>query len=102
MNEKTDGRDHNPYGFSMAFAGGGVKAGMTHGATDEFGLRAIEDRVHVHDLHATMLHLFGLDHKRLTFPRWSRRTPHHQRRPGHSRNPGVMTDVARHQSSHVS
>jgi hypothetical protein len=68
MSEKSDGRDHNPYGFSMFMAGGGVKPGTTFGSTDEFGLRAVEGRVHVHDLHATMLHLMGLDHKRLTFP----------------------------------
>jgi hypothetical protein len=67
MTEGTDGRDHNPYGFSMFLAGGGIKAGYTHGTTDEFGLYAIEDRVHVHDLHATILHQLGLDHKRLTF-----------------------------------
>ncbi len=69
MNEGTDGRDHNPYGFSMFLGGGGVKGGITHGSTDEFGLRAVDDPVHVHDLHATILHLMGLDHKRLTFPR---------------------------------
>lgn len=69
MSEKSDGRDHNPYGFSMFMAGGGIKAGHTHGTTDEFGLRAVERRVHVHDLHATILHLMGLDHRRLTFPR---------------------------------
>jgi hypothetical protein len=68
MTEGKDGRDHNPYGFSMFFAGGGVKPGLTYGRTDEFGLHAVEDRVHVHDLHATILHLLGLDHKRLTFP----------------------------------
>ena len=68
MSEKSDGRDHNPYGFSMFLAGGGIKGGVTHGATDEFGLYAVEDRAHVHDLHATMLHLMGLDHRRLTFP----------------------------------
>jgi hypothetical protein len=68
MNEKTDGRDHNPYGFSMFLAGGGVKGGLTYGTTDEFGLRAVEGRVHVHDLHATILHALGLDHRRLTFP----------------------------------
>jgi Protein of unknown function (DUF1501) len=67
MTEGTDGRDHNPYGFSMFLAGGGIKPGFTHGTTDEFGLYAIEDRVHVHDLHATILHQLGLDHKRLTF-----------------------------------
>ena len=69
MNEKTKGRDHNPYGFSMFMAGGGIKPGLTFGATDEFGLKAIEGRVHVHDIHATILHQLGLDHKRLTFPR---------------------------------
>ena len=67
MTEGTDGRDHNPYGFSMFMAGGGIKPGITVGSTDEFGLKAVEDKVHVHDLHATMLHLLGLDHKRLTF-----------------------------------
>jgi hypothetical protein len=67
MSEGTDGRDHNPYGFSMFLAGGGVKPGVTVGATDEFGLKAVEDKVHVHDLHATILHLMGVDHKKLTF-----------------------------------
>ena len=69
MNEGSDGRDHNPYGFSMVFAGGGIKAGQTVGTTDEFGLRGVEERVHVHDLHATILHQMGMDHRRLTFPR---------------------------------
>jgi uncharacterized protein (DUF1501 family) len=64
---RTDGRDHNSYGFTMWLAGGGVKGGLTYGETDEFGFRAIEKRVHVHDLHATMLHLMGIDHERLTF-----------------------------------
>jgi hypothetical protein len=68
MNEKSDGRDHNPYGFSMFMAGGGVKAGSTFGTTDEFGLRGVDGKVHVSDLHATILHQLGLDHKRLTFP----------------------------------
>ncbi len=68
MSEKSDGRDHNPYGFSMFMAGGGVKPGISFGTTDEFGLRAVEEKVHVSDLHATWLHLLGLDHKRLTFP----------------------------------
>lgn len=61
------GRDHNPFGFTMWLAGGGVKPGYVHGATDEYGYFAIENKVHMHDLHATMLHLLGLDHKRLTF-----------------------------------
>ena len=62
-----DGRDHHPYGFTMWLAGGGVKGGIAYGATDEFGWDAISDRVHVHDLHATILHLLGLDHERLTY-----------------------------------
>jgi hypothetical protein len=61
------GRDHHSLGFSMWLAGGGVKGGLVHGATDEFGFRAIDKRMHVHDLHATVLHLMGLDHERLTF-----------------------------------
>jgi hypothetical protein len=61
------GRDHNPYGFSMWLAGGGVKGGHVHGATDEFGFKAVEQVVHVHDLHATILHLFGFDHEKFTF-----------------------------------
>jgi Protein of unknown function (DUF1501) len=67
MSESGKGRDHNPHGFSYWMAGGGVKGGTVHGATDAVGLRAEVDRVHVHDLHATILHLLGLDHKRLTF-----------------------------------
>jgi arylsulfatase A-like enzyme len=63
----TDGRDHNPHGFTMWLAGGGVKGGMAYGATDEYGYYAIENKMHVHDLHATLLHLLGLDHERLTF-----------------------------------
>ena len=61
------GRDHNHYGFSVWMAGGGIKGGTVHGATDEFGFKAEENPVSVHDLHATMLHLLGLDHKRLTY-----------------------------------
>ena len=61
------GRDHNPFGFTMWAAGGGVKPGLAYGATDEYGYFAVEDVVHMHDLHATMLHLLGMDHKRLTF-----------------------------------
>jgi hypothetical protein len=64
---KINGRDHNHYGFTMWLAGGGVKGGQVYGATDEFGFQAVEDRVHVHDLHATLLHLLGFDHKRLTY-----------------------------------
>ena len=61
------GRDHNHWGFTVWLAGGGVKGGMVHGATDEFGYRAVEKRVHVHDLHATILHLLGFDHTKLTY-----------------------------------
>lgn len=62
-----NGRDHNPFGFSMWLAGGGVKGGMTYGATDDFGFKAAEKPMHVHDLHATILHLLGFDHTRLTY-----------------------------------
>jgi len=62
-----NGRDHNHYGFSMWMAGGGVKGGHVHGATDETGFAASENKVHVHDLHATMLHLLGIDHEKLTY-----------------------------------
>jgi hypothetical protein len=62
-----DGRDHNPFGFSCWLAGGGVRGGLVYGATDEFGYHAVENRVEIHDLHATMLHLCGIDHERLTF-----------------------------------
>jgi len=61
------GRNHNPYGFSMWFAGAGVKGGIAYGATDELGFEAVEKRCHVHDLHATILHLMGLDHEKLTY-----------------------------------
>ena len=63
----TDGRDHNPYGFTIWLAGGGIKGGVSHGSTDDFGYRAVENKVEVHDLHATMLHLLGVDHTRQTF-----------------------------------
>jgi hypothetical protein len=65
--EGAKGRDHHSLGFSMWLAGGGVKGGFVHGATDELGMQAIADRMHVHDLHATILHLMGLDHERLTY-----------------------------------
>ena len=67
MTEGRDGRDHNPYGFTMWMAGGGVKGGQQIGITDEFGLHAVEKRAHVHDLHATVLYLLGLDHLLLTY-----------------------------------
>ena len=62
-----DGRDHNPQGYTMWLAGGGVKTGIRYGATDDYGYYAVEDKVHLHDLHATMLHLLGLDHLKLTY-----------------------------------
>ncbi|MGE0756875.1 MAG: DUF1501 domain-containing protein [Pirellulaceae bacterium] len=61
------GRDHNHHGFSIWLAGGGIRGGQAYGSTDEFGYRAVENRVHIHDLHATMLHLMGFDHRQLTF-----------------------------------
>jgi len=64
---KINGRDHNHYGFTTWMAGGGVKGGHVHGATDDFGFAAVQDPVHVHDLHATMLHLLGFDHEELTY-----------------------------------
>jgi hypothetical protein len=64
---KMNGRDHNHYGFTMWMAGGGVKGGHIHGATDEFGFQAVENKVHVHDLHATILHLLGFDHETFTY-----------------------------------
>ncbi len=63
----TDGRDHNQFGFSIWLAGGGVKGGTVYGATDDFGYKVVQDKVEIHDLHATMLHLFGIDHERLTY-----------------------------------
>jgi uncharacterized protein (DUF1501 family) len=72
MNEERDGskflgRDHHPHAFTIWLAGGGIRPGITIGATDELGYHVIEDRIEVHDLHATMLHLFGIDHERLTY-----------------------------------
>ena len=65
--EGNNGREHHPFGFTMWMAGGGVRPGHVHGATDEFGWHAVQDKVHVHDLHATILHLMGFDHERLTY-----------------------------------
>ena len=65
--EGNDGREHHPFGFTMWLAGAGIKGGMAYGATDEFGWHAVENKVHVHDLHATTLHLLGLDHEQLTY-----------------------------------
>jgi hypothetical protein len=67
MAQGSDGRDHNPYGFTVWLAGGGINGGTIHGGTDEYGYHAIENKVEIHDLHATMLHLMGVDHKRLTY-----------------------------------
>ncbi|QEL15002.1 DUF1501 domain-containing protein [Limnoglobus roseus] len=67
QSEQGNGRDHNPYGFTMLMAGAGVKGGRTHGATDDLGLYAVEDRLHVHDLHATWLHLMGVDNMKLVY-----------------------------------
>jgi hypothetical protein len=72
MSQGGKGRDHNPYGYTMWLAGGGVKGGQAVGATDEFGLRAVTNRISVNDFHATILHLLGLDHERLTFRHNSR------------------------------
>ena len=67
VSEAGTGRDHNPYGFTAWMAGGGIKGGVAHGATDEFGFRAVENRVNIHDLHATLLHQMGIDHEQLTY-----------------------------------
>jgi hypothetical protein len=63
----ADGRDHNPEGFTMWMAGGGVKPGIAYGATDDYGYFAAENKVHIHDLHATLLHILGMDHEKLTY-----------------------------------
>ena len=65
--EGTNGREHHPFGFTMWLAGGGIRGGMVHGATDDYGWHAVQDKVHVHDLHATILHQMGFDHTRLTY-----------------------------------
>ena len=65
--EGNNGREHHPFGFTMWMAGGGVRPGYVHGATDDFGWHAVEDKVHVHDLHATLLHIMGFDHEKLTY-----------------------------------
>jgi hypothetical protein len=67
MVEGADGRNHHPKAFTMWLAGGGVKGGLSYGATDEFGYAPVENPVHMHDLHATLLHALGLDHERLTY-----------------------------------
>jgi len=65
--EGTDGREHHPFGFTMWLAGAGIRPGIVHGATDDYGWHAVKDKVHVHDLHATILHLMGLNHEKLTY-----------------------------------
>ncbi|WP_417388696.1 DUF1501 domain-containing protein [Gimesia sp.] len=67
VSQGADGRDHNPQGYTMWMAGGGIKGGLQYGATDDYGYYAVQNKVHVHDLHATILHLLGLDHKKLTY-----------------------------------
>ena len=68
ISQRMDGRDHNPYGFSIWMAGGGIKGGTIVGATDDFGLAAVENKKSVNDVHATVLHCLGFDHTRLTYP----------------------------------
>ena len=68
ISQAKDGRDHNKHGFSLWLAGGGFKRGYVHGETDEFGYKSVKDVVRVNDLHATLLHALGLDHKKLTYP----------------------------------
>src|SRR5262249_11819242 len=80
ISQGPDGRDHNRHAFSLWLAGGGFKRGYAHGATDAFGARAVEDVVTVPDLHATLLHALGLDHRRLTYP--------------HEGRPDSLTDAA--------
>ncbi len=67
VSESSDGRDHNPYGYTMFMAGGGFKGGICYGATDELGFRAVENRISIHDFHATLLHVMGIDHEKLTY-----------------------------------
>ena len=87
------GRDHNPRGFSMWMAGGGIKGGQVYGATDEFGYAAVENKVHVHDLHATILHLMGLDHEAADLlPRRPRNAPDRRRGQRARRSDRVARD----------
>jgi uncharacterized protein (DUF1501 family) len=67
VSQGSNGRDHNPYGYTIWMAGGGVKPGFIYGATDDIGYHAVEDRMHIHDFHATVLHLLGLNHEKLTY-----------------------------------
>jgi uncharacterized protein (DUF1501 family) len=72
VSENGNGRDHNPHGFCMFFAGGGAQGGTAYGQSDEFGFKAAVDKMHIHDIHATILHLLGMDHEKLTY-RWAGR-----------------------------
>ena len=67
VSQGSNGRDHNPYGYTIWMAGGGVKPGFIYGATDDIGYHAVEDRMHIHDFHATVLHLLGINHEKLTY-----------------------------------
>jgi len=67
FSQNNNGRDHNPFGFTVWLAGGGVKPGFSYGSSDEYGYQAVENKVHMHDLHATVLYLLGLEHEKLTF-----------------------------------
>ena len=90
------GRDHHPQAFTMWLAGGGIKPGMTYGATDDLGFHVVENPVHVHDLQATILHLLGLDHERLTFRYAGPRLPPDRRaRAGREGHPGLTTTPGR-------
>ncbi len=95
MSEKGNGRDHNPYGFTMWMAGGGVKEGIVVGKTDDLGLHAIEDRLHVHDIHATILHALGVDHAKLIYRHQGpARATDRQRGTGFPRTAQGLIDVA--------
>ena len=97
MSEQGKGRDHNPWGYSVVLAGAGVRGGFAYGATDEFGLRAAENTVHVHDLHATILHLLGLDHEALDLvPQRPRRAADRRGRPRGQGDPGMNPRAMRH------
>jgi len=87
ISQGTDGRDHNRHANSIWFAGGGFKKGIAYGETDDFGYKAVVNEVTIHDLHATLLHALGLDHKRLTYP--------------HEGRPGSLTDVVVTKAKHV-
>ena len=89
VSQGSNGRDHNPQGFLVWMAGAGIKGGVSHGETDEIGYRAVSDPVTVHDLHATMLHLLGLDHKRLTYLHNGRRPADGRGRQRAHQDPGI-------------